>query len=459
MLCNTAFRRGHFAKVIWVVSVTLGMCSSLSAGDNWPSFRGAGANGVAEGHAVAVKWDVGKSENVLWKTAIPGMGHSSPVVWEDRIYVTTAVKGEGQSRLKVGLYGDVVSEDEKEAFSWRIYCLDRKTGNVLWNKEAHHGVPAVKRHPKSSHANHTPCTDGKRVVVFFGSEGLYCYDMEGKELWKKDLGLLDWGYYRMGEAQWGGSSSPVIHGDMLILQCDVQRDSFIAAYDLKDGTEIWKTPRDEVPTWGTPTVYAGKEHSQIIVNGYKHIGGYEIATGREIWRMKGGGDIPVPTPVVANGLIYITNAHGRAPIYAIRISAKGDISLGEGQSSNKHVAWSYGRGGNYMQTPVFYKGYLYLCSDRGNLSCYQPKTGERIYSERLGSGIGGFSASTVAADGKIYCTSELGKVFVVKAGPEFEIISINDMGETCMATPAIYRGMLLFRTRSNVVAIAKNGGE
>jgi len=454
VVCERVVRRCCSMKVICALGVFFCVWVSVCAGEDWGCFRGAGARGVAEGYATASKWDVEKRENVLWKTEVPGMGHSSPIVRGDRIYVTTAVKDEGESRLKVGLYGDVQSEDEREVFSWRLYCLDRRRGEVLWSREAHRGVPAVKRHPKSSHANHTPCTDGKRVVAFFGSEGLYCYDMKGKALWKKDLGRLDWGFYRMAAAQWGGSSSPVIHKDMVIVQCDVQKDSFIAAYDLKDGGEIWKTSRDEVPTWGTPTVYGGKENPQIVVNGYKHIGGYEIGTGKEIWRMRGGGDIPVPTPVVAGGLIYITNAHGRmAPIYAIRISASGDISLGEGESSNEHVAWSYKRGGNYMQTPIVYEGYLYCCSDRGRLSCYEAKTGKQMYSESLGSGVGGFSASTVAADGKIYCTSEVGKVFVVKAGPRFEIIGVNEMGETCMATPAICRGTLLFRTRGNLVAV------
>jgi len=432
------------------------MISNLHAAQNWPSFRGLSASGVIEGHGTPTKWDVAQPENILWKTAIPGLGHSCPIVWEDRVFVTTAVQDRGQSSLKVGMYGDVRPVDEKDAFSWRVYCIDRKTGEVLWNRESYRGKPKVKRHPKSSHANSTPCTDGNYVVAFFGSEGMYCYDMEGKLVWKKDLGVLDWGFYRSPSAQWGGGSSPVIHKQMVILQCDVQKKSFLAAFDLKDGTILWKTPRSDVPTWGTPTVYDAKEHSQIIVNGYKHIGGYDIETGREIWKMKGGGDIPVPTPVITHNLIFITNAHGRMnPIYAVRVSAKGDISLKDDQTSNEHIAWSYTKGGNYMPTPIAYRDYIYFGSDRGTLSCYEPRTGDLKYREKLSSKGGAFSASPVASDGKIYFTAEHGDIYVVQAGPEFKLLAVNQMDETCMATPAISNGILFFRTRHHLVTIAE----
>ena len=244
---------------------------------------------------------------------------------------------------------------------------------------------------------------------------------------------------------------------MLILQCDVQKDSFIAAYSLKDGQEIWKTSRDEVPTWGTPQVYAGKKHPQIIVNGFKHIGAYEIETGREIWKMTGGGDIPVPTPIVAGDLVYITNAHGRmSPIYAVKLSAKGDISLADGESSNQYVAWSHPKGGNYMTTPLMWEDYLYCCSNSGKLSCYNAATGELVYGKNLGPGRVAFSASPVAADGKIYFPGEKGDIYVVKAGPQFEVIAVNKMHEECMATPAISHGALLFRTRNHLVSIAED---
>jgi len=451
----TASMYGLFLMVC-LVTPNLPAAAGLYAGQNWPSFRGPSASGVAEGYSTPIKWDIQKSQNIRWKTYIPGLGHSSPAVWGDRIFITTAVKDEGESNLKVGLYGDVRSEKEENIFNWLIYCIDRKSGKILWSQQSHRGKPEVKRHPKSSHATPTPCTNGDSVVVFFGSEGLYCYDREGNLRWKKDLGKLDWGYYRMPSAQWGGGSSPIIHKQMVIIQCDVQNNPFIAAFNLKDGTQLWKTSRNDVPTWSTPTVYTGKNHSQIIVNGYRHIGGYDIETGKEIWKMRGGGDIPVPTPIVAGNLTYITNSHGRmSPIYAVRLSATGDISLDENETHNEHIAWSYRRGGNYIPTPIVYGDYLYCCSDRGKLSCFDAKTGELLYGESLGSSSAAFSASPVAADAKIYCTAEEGDVYVVKAGPEFELIGVNKMNETCIATPAISQGTLFFRTRHHLVAVAE----
>jgi len=455
----TSTAQRHCSVSILTAGIVLAVSLSapaLSAGQNWPSFRGHSAAGVAEGYPTPSKWDLKSGENIRWKTPIPGLAHSSPVIWGDRMFVTTAVKSEGESILKVGLYGDIKSEKEDTVFDWHLYCVDRKTGKVLWTRQCHSGKPKVKRHAKSTHANATACTNGKVVVAFFGAEGLYCYDVEGNLIWQKDLGVLDWGFYRVRTAQWGGGSSPVIHNDTVILQCDVQKDSFIAAYSLRDGAELWKTSRDDVPTWGTPTVYTGTEHSQIIVNGFKHIGAYDIETGKEIWRMTGGGDIPVPTPIVAHDLIYITNAHGRmSPVYAVKLSARGDISLQENESSNKHVAWSYPKGGNYMTTPIVWQDHLYCCSNSGKLSCFDATTGGLVYREGLGSSSVPSSASPVAADGKIYFPGEKGDIYVVKAGPEFKVLAVNKMHETCMATPAISYGTLFFRTRNYLVAVAE----
>jgi outer membrane protein assembly factor BamB len=424
----------------------------LAQGQNWPSFRGRFAAGVADGYATPVTWSIEKGERLKWRTPIPGLAHSSPIVWGDRVFVTTAVSDRDEPTLKVGMYGDVEPVEEAEVFAWEVYCLDKRSGAVLWEQTAHTGVPKIKRHPKSSHANSTPATDGEHVVAFFGSEGLYCYDMTGKLLWQKDLGLLDSGFFRAPAAQWGFGSSPVIHEGRLIVQCDVQRDSFLAALDVNTGRETWRTPREDVPTWSTPTVTVREGKSQVIVNGFRHAGGYDFETGKEVWRLTGGGDIPVPTPIVAHDLVFLTNAHGRlSPLYAIRAEAGGDVSLAEGTASNAGVAWSYPRQGCYMPTPLAYGDYLYCCRDNGTLACYRAKTGEQVYEERLK---GGFSASPVAADGKLYLTSESGDVHVVKAGPEFQLLAANSMGETCMATPAVSHGRLFFRTRRNVVAVA-----
>ena len=218
---------------------------------------------------------------------------------------------------------------------------------------------------------------------------------------------------------------------------------------------MWRTPRDEVPTWGSPTVHVGPGRTQVIVNGYKHIGGYDFRTGAELWRLAGGGDIPVPTPVVGHDMVYITNAHGRqAPIVAVRLDAVGDLGDTSSDSANPHVAWCHERGGNYMQTPLVYGPYLYLCSDGGTLSCLEASTGEYLYRERL-KVRGSLTASPVAANGMIYLPAESGQVAVVKSGPEFEVVAVNDLGESCLAAPAIAQGELFFRTRHHLVAISE----
>jgi outer membrane protein assembly factor BamB len=423
---------------------------------HWPAFRGPNASGIAEGFATPTRWNVSAGENVKWKTPIPGLAHSSPVIWGNNLFVTTAISGQTNVELKVGLYGAIKSVEDDTSHKWMIYCLDKRTGKIIWEKVAYTGVPKIKRHPKATHASSTPATDGRHVVAMFGSEGLYCYDMKGKLLWKKDLGVLDSGFFMVPAAQWGFASSPIIFEDKVFLQCDVQKDSFVAAFNIKDGSEIWRTPRQDVPTWSSPTVYRSGGRTLLLLNGYKHIGGYDAATGKEVWRLRGGGDIPVPTPIVAHDLVFITNAHGRmAPIYAIRLDATGDISLGENATSNKYVAWSVPRDGAYMITPLVYGDYLYSSKDNGVLNCFEAKTGNRVYQERLGDGKSGFTASPVAAGGKLYYSSEDGDIYVIKAGPKFEVLASNDMGEICMATPAISEGTIFFRTQGHVVAITE----
>ena len=437
------------AVMLWLLPTV-----AFGGGVNWPSFRGPSASGVAKGYAAPTTWNVPKSENVKWKTPIPGLAHSSPIVWGDRVFVTTAVSEDENPYLRVGLYGESPDHPEKVVHQYRVYCLDKADGAIVWEKTAHSGIPKVKRHIKATHANCTPATDGKHIVAFFGSEGLYCYDFEGKLLWKKDLGYLDAGAFNAPELQWGFGSSPIIYGGLVITQCDVNNQSFIAAFDVHSGAEVWRSLRDELPTWGTPTVHEGRGRTQVIVNGYKHIGGYDPHTGKELWRLEGGGDVPVPTPVVAFDLIFITNAHGRKkPVYAIRSTATGDISLGDDETSNAHMAWSHMKIGNYMQTPIVYGDFLYCCRDSGILACYDARTGKKQYRKRLARGVG-FTSSPVAADGKIYHASEEGDVYVIKAGPEFELLATNPLGDICMATPAISEGTLIYRTRHHVIAIS-----
>jgi outer membrane protein assembly factor BamB len=420
---------------------------------NWPQFRGPEARGVDDSKAAATSWNVEKNENVLFKTAIPGLSHSSPIIWGDRLFVLTAV-GAKKADLKVGLYGDIDSADDQSEHEWRLIAIDRASGKSFWNQLAHKAVPRVKRHTKSSHANSTPATDGERIVAIVGSEGLFCFDMTGKLLWKRDIGPMDSGFFRSPSSQWGFASSPVIHDGKVVVQCDVQKNSFLAVFNLKDGRELWRTKRTDVPTWSTPAIATVDGKTEIFVNGWHHIGGYDFATGAEIWKLDGGGDIPVPTPIVANGFAYFTSAHGgpRAT-RAIRLQAKGDITPPEIGATNQFIAWSRPREGTYMQTPILVGDYIYACMDNGVLSCINAKTGELAYSERLTTGNQGFTASPVSDGRNLFFPSELGNVHVVPATGKFSVSGVSPLGETCMASPALANGILYFRTRDNVIAI------
>lgn len=420
---------------------------------DWPQFRGPRATGVVEGQPAAEAWDAEKSVNVRWKTAIPGLAHSSPVVWGEKVFVSTAVTSGAKDETRFGLYGDVAPVKDDPKHTWKVYALDKRTGKVLWERIAYEGVPKVKRHPKSTHSDSTPVTNGKYLVALFGSHGLYAYNLNGKLLWKQDLGVLDAGWFYDADYQWEHGSSPVIYKDLVIVQADVQKDSFIAAYSLKNGKLVWKTPREEISSWGTPTIYEGKARAELITNGSKAIRGYDPATGKELWRLTPNSEVTTPTPFVAHDLIYVTSGYAPIqPIYAIRPGATGDISLAEGKESNTFIAWSKKRGGPYMPTPVVYGEYLYTCSNQGVLTAYNAHTGERIYQERLGGKGGAFTASPVASDGKIYLSSEDGDVFVVKAGPKYELLATNPVGEVMMATPAISGGLLIVRGLKHVFA-------
>ena len=430
--------------------------AAAAADANWPQFRGPSGGGVGTGSPPA-EWNVESGKNILWKTAIPGLGHSSPVIWGDRIFLTTAVPASGEAQLKVGLYGDIAPVKGEPAQSFRVYCLDRKSGKILWERTAASGVPKIMRHPKSTHANPTPATDGKRLVAFFGSEGLFAYDLNGELLWKKDFGTLDSGYYLVPGAQWGFASSPVIFEDTLIIQADVQKNSFLAALDVRTGNPLWRTPRGDVPTFGTPAVVpytAGGGTGdvrgwQVVVNGWKHIGGYDLQTGKELWKLAGGGDIPVPTPVFLDGLVVITGAHGQArPIFAIRTDAAGDLT-----DNRSAIAWTQERAGNYMQTPLLAGGLGYFCFDNGVLTVYQLASGERLYQQRLGAGSSGFSSSPVTAGNQIYITNEDGHSFVLAPGRAYKLLAENDIGETVMATPAISDSVLYMRGGKHLFAI------
>jgi len=418
----------------------------------WPGFRGPRACGYIENAKTQTSWSADSSKNIKWKVPIPGLGHSCPVIWDNYLFVTSAVSSESDESLKIGLYGDIDEADDNKEHEFKVYCLDKSTGNILWEKVAHKGIPKSRRHTKSSQANCTPVTDGRYLVVNFGSEGLYCYDFNGNLIWKKDLGLLNPGPYTDPGIEWGYASSPVIYKDAIIIQCDIPINPYIAALDLATGNEKWRTSRgDEVSTWCTPAIYSKGGKTQIIANGYRRICGYEFETGKEIWRLSNGGDAPAPTPVIANDLIYLNSAHGKySPIFVVRPDATGNITLAADSTTNKFIVWSVKRGGAYMQTPLIYGGYLYNLQVNGQLTCFDALNGEVKYKENLKEA---FSASGIAADGKLYFSSEEGNVYVIKAGPGFSLIAKNPLNDICMATPAISGNVIFFRTQHYIIAV------
>jgi outer membrane protein assembly factor BamB len=426
--------------------------SQIPYNQQWPSFRGPWACGFIGNSKTASTWSTETGEHIKWKTPIPGLSHSSPVVWDDYLFVTTASNSKNNETLKVGLYGDIDEANDSVEHEFKVYCLDKNSGKIIWERVAHKGIPKSKRHTKASQANCTPATDGKYLVVHFGSEGLYCYDFKGNLIWKKDMGLMNPGWNNTPGIEWGYSSSPIIYKDRIILQCDIPKNPFIASLDLATGNEIWRTSRaDEAQTYCTPAIYSKNGKTQIIANGFMHIGGYEFETGKEIWSLSNGGDIPTPTPVIANDLIFLNSAHGKfSPIFAVRPNATGDITLAPDSTKNKYIAWSVKRGGAYMQTPLIYEGYLYNLQVNGQLTCFDALTGELKYKESLKDA---FTASGIAADGKLYFSSEEGNIFVIKSGPVFQQLSINALKDVCMATPAISANTLYFRTQHYLVAV------
>jgi outer membrane protein assembly factor BamB len=414
------------------------------------------ASGVLDNANLPDSFDFEKSVNIKWKTEIPGMGLSSPAIWGNRLFITTAVSEQDKAGYKPGLYGDVTPVNDTSVHQWKVYCINKNNGKIIWERTSYKGVPKIKRHPKSTHANTTVATDGKYVVAFFGSEGLYCYDVEGKLQWQKNLGVLKSVFFTMPKAEWEFASSPIIHKGVLVIQVDVIDNSYVAAYDVKTGRELWKTKRDEYPGWCTPNIYTNAGRTYVAVNGYKHRGGYDFETGKEVWRMTGGGDIQIPTPIVGNNLIYFNSAHGKSsPIIAVRTSATGDITLKGDETSNSGIQWSLPRGGSYMHTMLLYKGLLYNVNWNGVINCLDPLTGKEVYNAKLGTA-GSFIASPVASDGRIYIVDEMGTVYIISDGSTFKLLAEIPMKDICMTAPAITDGMIYFRTQHYLYAVGKN---
>jgi outer membrane protein assembly factor BamB len=420
----------------------------------WPSFRGPQAAGVADGQRLPDQWDGTTGQNVLWRTSIPGLAHSSPIVWGDTVFVTSAISSRKDATFKPGLYGDGDASDDRSLHRWVLYALDKRTGRIRWERVAREGAPRNKRHIKSTYASATPVTDGRIVVAWFGSEGVHAFDVDGAPLWHVDLGRVDMGAYDIPTYEWGPASSPIIWNGLVILQCDTQADSFVLALNLETGETVWKTSRDELPSWGTPTVAATAVGPELVTNASNFIRGYDARNGRELWRLGGSSKITAPTPIFADDLIVV--ASGRAPerpIFVVRPGSRGDLTLASDKTSSDRVAWSRAGRGSYMPTPLAYRGLLYVLANNGVFDAYDLKSGREIYRQRLPLVGSGFSASPVAADGKIYLSNEDGDMLVVRAGETFEHVATNSIGELLMATPAMSEGVMYVRGASSVFAI------
>jgi outer membrane protein assembly factor BamB len=427
--------------------VAITWTTPLSAEENWPQFRGPAA-GVAEGKGLPGEWSTTK--NVVWKIDVPGRGWSSPVVWGERIFLTTVVRDGTVEEPKKGLYfGGERPKPSTDEHHWIVLCLDWKTGKTLWQREVHKGPPAGPIHVKNTYASETPITDGERVYAPFGNVGLFCFDLNGKELWSQK-----WGSFKMRYG-WGTAASPVLHQGRLYVVNDNDEKSYLVALDAKTGREIWKIERDEKSNWATPFVWDNGKRVELVTSGTKRVRSYDL-DGKPLWELDGMSSIAIPTPFARHGLLYVSSGYvmdKKRPVFAIRPGAAGDISLKEDETSNGSVAWFQKSAGPYNPSPLVYGDYLYVLYDMGTLACFDALTGKPVYDRQRLHAQAGFTVSPWACGGKIYCLDEDGETHVVQAGPEFKELGRNRLDEMCMATPAVLRGNLLIRTMTKLYRI------
>ena len=426
------------------------LTSNTPAEANWPQFRGASA-GVVEDGILPTTWST--TENVDWTLDIPGRAWSSPIVWGNRVFVTSAVGGVDAEKPKKGLYfGGNRDKPSDKTHRWMVYCIDFKSGKILWEKLARQDVPKHSLHIKNTYASETPVTDGQRLYAYFGNYGLFCYDLDGKELWSKQFGSFKTRY------NWGTAASPVLYKDRLYIVNDNDEQSFLIALDKKTGKQIWRVDRDEKSNWSTPYIWEHKQGTELITCGTGKVRSYDL-DGKLLWELGGMSAIAIPTPFAEHGLLYITSGYvgdKKRPLFAIRPGAQGDITLKDDQNSNQYIAWCQKQGGPYNPTPIVYGDYLYVLLDRGMLSCYDARTGSEIYNKkRIAAGANAFTSSPWANDGKIFCLSEDGDAFVIQAGTEFKVLASSKLDEMCMATPAAVRGSLIIRTISKLYRIRR----
>ncbi len=437
--------RSAILLAVGFVSIMVLNSTSASTGANWPQWRGPDGLGISSEKNLPSQWSATK--NIKWKTPIPGRAHSSPIVWGNKVLLTTAVEGpvvpgakavKHMAGDKEFLHPDSIGADRKHAF--KVICVDKETGKILWEQTAFEGTPYDNRHRKSSYAASTPVTDGKHVYAFFGTEGLYAYDMKGKLTWKADLGKL-------GTVGMGTGTSPILHDNLLIMQCDEENGaaSFIVALDKKTGKEVWKAARKVQVSWATPLLVRTAKRAELVTVGSETIVAYDPATGKELWRHKGVESNAIPSPVANSATVFIVAGSPTKIAMAIPLGGSGDLT--------DSVTWKYSKGTAYVPSPILYGDHLYLTTDRGILTCLDAKTGEVKYEGGRVPIPATFTASPVAFGGRILLTSEDGDTFMVKAGAKHEVVGSNSVGEPVFASPAIAEGNILIRGEKNLYCI------
>lgn len=444
----------HRQLILGLTILTLGPLLLWAADEsNWPQFRGSKALGESDNLDLPNKW--GPTENVLWKRDIAGRGWSSPVVWGNRVFLTTAINEEKTEEPKKGLYFGGNRAAAKTIHRWKVLCLDLNTGEVLWEKLARKGKPQGSIHIKNSYATETPVTDGERVYAYFGNHGLYCYSVEGELLWSKQ-----WPAHKTRYG-WGLAASPILHEGKLYVVNDNEEQSYLVALDANTGKELWRTKRDEKSNWATPYLWENKQRTEIITSGTQKVRSYDLE-GKLLYQFGGNSSITIATPYSKFDLLYVTSGYvgdRKKPIFAIRPGATGDISLRADQDSSEYVAWRQSRAGPYNPSTIVYGDLLYVLLDRGIVACYEAKTGKQVYGPvRLPDGRA-FTSSPWAYNGKIFHLNEYGETYVLQAGRKYKLLHTNKLLEEdmCMATPAISGDKLIIRTDARVYCFKKGG--
>ncbi len=441
----------HLAALFFVASL-LSAAPEPAREARWPGWRGPDGQGIVQESGLPLEWSA--TRNVIWRTEIPGRGYSSPIVWGNRIFLTTAIEGEVDRHAKPikhqidgedFVHPDGVGADHRHTFE--VLALDATTGNILWRRVAWEGTPYDTRHRRGTFASPTPVTDGTLVYAYFGGEGIFAYDWSGKLAWKYQPGAI-------GTLGVGVGTSPLLYKGLVILQCDEDNGdkSFVTALDKKTGKEVWRVPRKIEVSWATPVLVHAGDRDELITAGSQHVIAYDPATGKELWRMKGLASNAVPSPVVGEGVVVLSSGYPEKVAVAVRPGGSGDIT------GTDRVLWTYNRGTAYVPSPILYEGLVYLMTDKGLITCLDAKTGAVKYEGARLPVPASFMASPVALAGSLLLMSQDGDTFVVKAGPQFEVVRMNALDEPIGASAAAAPGRLFIRGERHLFAIGVPAG-